>query len=276
MLSSYLKTAARSLRRNTLFSTLNIVGLAISMSVGLLLIAFLLDLRTYDRFHQHGDRIYRVTNVLTANREQASHYTTTSLRAGALIREQVRGIEAVAMLRNEFSQDATVGATTLPIEGYWAEPSVFRVFSFPMREGNPETALKAPYSIVLTETSARKLFGNQPALGKAIQFDTLRYQVTGVMQDVPFFSHLHFEALVSLSTAEQLNRHDASFGKWTTMWANYGYVRLAETADVASVQAQLDALAKAENRTETNATIQLALQPLHSIVVGETLTRLRC
>ncbi len=118
-----------------------------------------------------------------------------------LIREKVTGIEEVAILRNDFSGDAKVGDNILPIKGFWAEPSVFKVFTFPMLEGNPETALRDPYSIVLTETAAHKLFGNQSALGQVIKLDTLDYQVTGIMKDVPFFSHISFEALVSFSTA---------------------------------------------------------------------------
>ena len=183
------------------------------------------------------------------------------------------GIDEVAILRSNFSADATVGSTVLPIKGFWADPSLFRVFTFPMLEGNPETALKAPYSIVLTETAAKKLFGNQSALGKAININTLDYQVTGVMKDVPFFSHINFEALVSLSTAEQLNRNNNDFEKWTSMSSNYVYLRLPERADVASIQSQLDAIAKEENRTEENTTIQLELLPLYAIVVGETLRR---
>ncbi len=140
-----------------------------------------------------------------------------------------------------------------------------------MLEGNPETALKDPYSIVLTETAARKLFGNQSALGKAIKFDTLDYQVTGVMKDVPFFSHINFEALVSLSTAEQLNKNDRNFEKWTSMFANSVYLLLPPTADMTSIQSQLDAIAKEENLAEENTQIQLELLPLYEIVVGENL-----
>jgi len=202
MIGSYIKTSGRNLLRNKLFSSINIVGLAISMSVGLLLIAFVLDLRSYDRFHQNGERIYRITNILTSNHEQSSKYASTSIKTGKLIREKVTGIEEVAIVRNDFSQDAKVGDNIFPINGLWAEPSLFRVFTFPMLEGNPDTALKDPYSIVLTETAAKKLFGNESALGKVIKFDTLDYQVTGIMKDVPFFSHINFEALVSLSTAE--------------------------------------------------------------------------
>jgi putative ABC transport system permease protein len=271
MLGSYIKTSGRSLMRNKLFSFINIVGLAISMSVGLLLIAFVLDLRSYDRFHKNGERIYRITNVATFKGEQGGKFGSTSIKTGKLIREKVAGIEEVAIMHHDFSQDANVGDNILPINGFWAEPSLFRVLTFPMMEGNPETALKDPYSIVLTETAAKKLFGNQSALGKTIKFDTLDYQVTGVMKDVPFFSHINFEALVSLSTAELLNRNDREFEKWTNMWSNSVYLLLPENADIASIQSQLNALAKAENLAEENTKIQLELLPLHKIVVGEEL-----
>jgi ABC-type lipoprotein release transport system permease subunit len=260
--------------RNKLFSSINIVGLAVSMSVGLLLIAFVLDLRSYDRFHQQGERIYRITNVLTANGER-SKFATTSVKTGKLIREKVAGIEEVAIVRNDFAQDAKVGDHLIPIKGFWTEPSLLRILTFPLLEGNADRALDDPYSIVLTETAARKLFGNERALGKAITFDTLEYQVTGVMKDVPFFSHLHFEALVSLSTAEQLNKHDKDFGKWTSMGSNYVYLLLPPAADLASVQSQLDAIAREENRARESTNIQLELLPLHEIVVGENLRDMR-
>lgn len=271
MIGSYIKTSGRNLMRNKLFSTINIVGLAISMSVGLLLIAFMLDLRSYDRFHKNGEKIYRITNVLTSNREQSSKYASTSIKTGKLIREKVTGIEEVAIVRNDFLQDAKVGDNILPIKGLWAEPSLFRIFTFPMLEGNPDTALKNPYSIVLTETAAKKLFGNESALGKAIKFDTLDYQVTGIMKDVPFFSHITFEALVSLSTAELLNKNDQNFEKWTTMWSNSVYLLQSENGGTASIQSQLNAIAKEENLAEENMKIQLELLPLYNIVVGEEL-----
>jgi ABC-type antimicrobial peptide transport system permease subunit len=271
MIGSYIKTSTRNLMRNKLFSSINIIGLAISMSVGLLLIAFLLDLRSYDRFHKNGERIYRIANVATFKGEQGGKYASTSIKTGRLIREKLMGVEEVAIMRNDFSQDAKVGDRILPIKGFWAEPSLFRIFTFPMLEGNPATALKDPYSIVLTETAARKLFGNEDALGKVIRFDTLDYQVTGVMKDVPFFSHINFEALVSLSTAEQLNRNDKDFDKWTNMWSNCVYLLPSENADIASIQSQLDAIAQEENLAEKDTKIQLELLPLYNIVVGESL-----
>jgi ABC-type antimicrobial peptide transport system permease subunit len=273
MIGSYIKTSGRNVMRNKLFSAINVVGLAISMSVGLLLIAFVLDLYSYDRFHKHGDRIYRITNAVSSNGVQNGKFGTTSIKTGKLIREKMTGIEEVAILRTDFSQDAKVGDNIVPIKGFWAEPSVFRIFTFPMLEGNPATALNDPYSIVLTETAAKKLFGNESALGKAIKFDTLDYQVTGVMKDIPFFSHLNFEALVSFSTAEKINKDDRHFEAWESMYSNYVYLLLPENADRASIQSQLNAMAREENRAEERTKIQLELLPLYEIVVGEELHR---
>ncbi|MFC4874410.1 ABC transporter permease [Negadavirga shengliensis] len=272
MIGSYIKTSGRNLTRNKLFSIINIVGLAISMSVGLLLIAFLFDLHSYDKFNENGERIYRITNVLT-NREQSSKFPSTSIKTGRLIREKVTGIEEVAILGDGFSADAGVGDNILPINGFWAEPSLFRILTLPMLEGNPNTALKDPYSIVLTETAAAKLFGNESALGEVIQFDTLAYQVTGIIKDVPFFSHISFEALVSFATFEQRSKADEDFEEWTNMWSNYVYLLMQEDADRASVQSQLDAIAREENSADENTTIQLELLPLYDIVVGENLHR---
>ena len=273
MIGSYIKTSLRNVMRNALFSTINIAGLAISMSVGLLLIAFVLDLHSYDRFHEQGDRIYRITSVVTFNRDHGK-FATTSIKTGKLIREKVAGVEEVAIMRTNFSEDAMVGDAVIPVKGFWAEPSAFKVFTFPMLEGDPNTALKEPYSIVLTESAAKKLFGNQPALGKAIKFGTLDYQVTGVMKDVPFFSHINFEALVSLSTAEQLHKHDKDFEKWTSTSSHVVYLLLPEDADIASIQSQLDGIAKEENVAGGPDTkIQLELLPLYETVVGEQLRR---
>lgn len=271
MIGSYIKTSARNIMRNKLFSFINILGLAISMSIGLLLIAFIMDLRSYDRFHKKGENIYRITNILTSGSEQSGKFATTSVKTGNLIREKVSGIEEVTVMRNNFSGDAQVGANVLPISGYWAEPSFFRVFTFPMIAGNPATALKEPYSVVLTETAARKLFGSVDAVGKPVKVGSNVYQVTGIMKDVPFFSHISFEALVSLSTAEQLYKGDAQFAAWTNMWNNAVYLRTSENADMDAIRSQLQAISREENLAGGNMQIQLELLPLYNIVVGESL-----
>ena len=150
MIGSYIKTSVRTVARNKLFSTINIVGLAISMSVGLLLIAFVHDLRSYDRFNEKGDRIYRISSHAQFKEGYSDKFATSSVKIGKLIAEKVPGVEEITMMRTEFSGDAKIGDNIVPITGMYADPSMLRVFTLPLLYGDAATALTDPYSIVLT------------------------------------------------------------------------------------------------------------------------------
>lgn len=273
MIGSYLKTSRRSLVRNKLFSFINIFGLAVSMSVGLLVIALVADLLAYDDFHEKKDRIYRVISTYQPKGQPSMNLASTSVKVGKKLRETVAGVEDVTILRAGFEGDATVGETTISFKALWADTSFFRVFTFPMLAGNPATALKEPYSIVLTQKTAEKLFGEANPVGKTIRFDTLAYTVTGLMRDVPKHSHLQFEALVSFATAEsQFSRNDPSFYSWENIWSNYVYIVLPSTSDPQSVLATFDKLNKQENAQLENKTVSVALQPFSDIAVGRKLS----
>jgi len=272
MIASYIKTSVRNITRNKVFSTINIVGLAIGMSVGLLLIAFAHDLLSYDKFNESGSRIYRITSDAKYRGGYRSKFATTSVKAGKLLRDKVSGFEEVTMLRNEFMGDAIVDESVIPFTGIYAEPSLLRVFTLAMLKGDIATALDKPYSIVLTETSAKKLFGSDEALGKSIRFENDEYEVTGILKDVPFFSHIQFESLVSLSTIEPKIEKDNSLLKWGTAFQkNFVYVLLPEKSNPSEIQSQLDAICAEENRLDDEAEIHLALLPLYDIMVGEQL-----
>jgi putative ABC transport system permease protein len=273
MIRNHIKTSIRNIKRNKLISTINILGLAVGMSVGLLLIAFLHDLLSYDKFNAKGTRIYRITSHAKFRQGYSDKFATTSLKINSLIREKVPGVEETAMLRTEFSGDAHNGGNVVPLTGIYAEPSVFRIFTWPMLKGDVTTALNEPYSIVLTETTAKKLFGAQDALGRTIHMDSLDYKVTGIMMDVPFFSHLQFESLVSFSTIESRLAKDQSFLRWGNVFQrNYLYLLLPKNSNVTDIQMQIDAICAEENRTDDEAEIHLTLLPLYDIVLSEKLT----
>jgi putative ABC transport system permease protein len=184
MLGSYLKTSRRSLVRNKLFSFINIIGLAVSMSVGLLVIAFLTDLFSYDQFQEKRHRTYRILTRNESVDKSVMDLASTSLKAGFKIRETIAGVEDLTLIRRGFYSDAKVNdETIIPLEATWADPSFLKIFTFPMLKGNPATALKEPYSLVITEKTARKLFGEAEALGKTVRFDTVNYTVTGVLKN---------------------------------------------------------------------------------------------
>jgi len=273
MIGSYVKTSSRSIVRNKLFSFINIIGLAVSMSVGLLVIAFLSDLFSYDDFHEKKDRIYRVITTNQYLDEPPRDLASTSVKAGKKIQATITGVEELTLMRRQFGGDAEIKEAKFPISGLWADESFFNVFTFPLLQGNPATALKEPYSLVLTEKTAKKLFGDADALGKSVKFDTVNYVVTGVLKDIPKFSHIQFEVLVSFSTVElQKPDFDGDFLSWENVYSNYIYLVLPENGDPQTLQTNLDKLSANENTNIENRRISLTLQPLHEIVVGKNLS----
>lgn len=273
MIGSYFKTSRRNLVRNKLFSFINIVGLAVSMSVGLLVIAIVNDLRSYDDFHEKKDRIYRVITRRQDDGQPPMDLASSSVRVAQRLAGDVPGIENFTIIRNGFSGDAKVGQNTFPLEGTYADQSFFRVLTFPLIAGNPATALKEPYSVVLTEKTAQKLFGNVNALGKTIRFDTLDYQVTGVATDVPHLSHIHFDALISFATAyATFGKTDEGFDNWDNVWSNYIYVTLPKGGNTSGIQRALNQVSAEENKAMQRKKVTLSLQPLKEIALGRKLS----
>ncbi len=272
MLGSYVKTSGRSIMRHKLFSAINIAGLAISMSVGLLLIGVVNDMFSYDAFHEKRNRIYRVISKYgSLGHSNDTYNASSSLRTGKAIEEAIPGVEEVAMLRRGFGGDMKVDNKTIPLYGLWANDATFRVFTFPLLQGDAATALKNPFSIVLTEKSAYKLFGDGEAIGKTITLKEKEYTITGVMKDVPVFSHIRFEMLASLSTREITQKDNKNELAWDNMWSNYTYILLPENTDLQTLQSNLDVLSAKEDKTVKDTNIKLALQPLTAIAMGEEL-----
>ncbi len=271
MIGSYIKTSGRNLLRNKLFSTINVVGLAVSMSVGLLLIGLLSDMTSYDRFHEKGDRIYRVVSQYQyLDQVDENFYASSSPMVGKEVKDNLPGVEATALLFNGFGGDITAGNKTVPLSGLYANESFFDVFSFQLLEGNASTALKSPFSVIVTETSAKKLFGTESALGKIVSArDDRQYTITGVVKDLPKFSHIKFDLLVSLSTREVTEKDDwKDEMKWDNIWSGYTYILLSKDADLTNIQRNLNILAEKNDNVVPNTKVRLSTQPLFSIALG--------
>ena len=272
MLGSYIKTSGRSIMRNKLFSTINIVGLSVSMSVGLLMIGIMSDISSYDKFHEKHDRIYRITSVYQwlENKDNTGN-ASNSMMVGKAVQENFPEVEKTTVLHTGYSGDFQVGEITVTLNGLWSNESIFDVFSFTLLQGNPATALKEPFSVVLTETSARKLFGDGNAVGKNITLNKgQQYTVTGIMKDVPTFSHMKFEVLGSLSSREILQVDDREW-KWDNVWSTYVYVLMQKNADMEAFQQKLTAYARQNDKLVPNVKVYLGCQPLTDILIGEDL-----
>lgn len=277
MFKNYFKTSLRSIARNKLFSAINIIGLAISMSVCLLAISFIAELDSYDRFHEDAGSIYRVKNTYQFLQEDPSHFASTSILAGKLIQEQVPGVKASVIMRRGFSGDARLGEKVVPVSAIHASDDFFKVFSFELLRGNPETVLSEPHSIVLTDETAEKIFKGQDAMGQTFQIgsDETPYQVTGIVKKPPHHSHLRFQSLISLITYEEQQKEtpeETYWISWNNMWSNYVYMKLEEGTTQQDIEARLIPINNEQNEQSDRVKIDTSLQPLLSVVGGEDLS----
>ncbi len=271
MLGSYVKTSGRNMMRHKLFSFINIVGLSVSLLVGMLLIGLLNDINSYDQFHEKKDRIYRViSNYQYLDQADEQWYASSAPKAGQLIKETIPGVQDAALFHSWANNDVKIGDKVIPLQGHWANEGFFNVFTFPLVQGNATTALKEPFSLVVTEDAAFKVFGSTDALNKIVTMDENEYTITGVMKNPPEFSHIKFEMLVSLSTRpitqkEQYEKYELS---WDNMWQGYTYLLVAPGTDLTALQQNLDNLAVEQNKTIKNAKIKLSLQALNNIALS--------
>ena len=219
LLMNYVRAAVRNLFKNKTFSAINIFGLAISMSVGLLIITFVNELNSYDDFQEKSARIYRLTNLYQYLDEDSDLFASTSALAGKRVQEEVPGLEEVVLIRRNFSNDFGTDDRKIPLQGYYASAGFFNVFSFKLIDGDPQTALKEPFTMVITTKAAKKLYGStDDAMGKVLLTpDEKQYTITGVMEDPPFNSHMEFEVLGSFATHDEESKDSKRYLKWTNI-----------------------------------------------------------
>tara|TARA_R110000737_G_scaffold352425_1_gene398371 strand:- start:1877 stop:4510 length:2634 start_codon:yes stop_codon:yes gene_type:complete len=286
MFGNYFKTSVRSMARNKLFTAINVVGLAVSMSVGLLLISLLYEIGQVDSFHANKDRIYRIISKRQTSNGGARDFASASLVAAERVRDEVPGVEKVVVMNGGLRGDVGVDDHMVTVAGFWASEQFFEVFSFELKRGNPLTALYAPNAAVLTESSAKKLFGSTDPVGKTISFestgrsasagDNVEYTVTGVMQDIPHNSHLQFDLLVSYSTYQK-SGSDGDSRDWADMMSDNVYVLLDQSNARAVLDSNLERISKEENEASEDAgtIVTAAAQAFTDIVPGPALINWR-
>ena len=202
MFKNYLLIAARLIKKNRLYSFINIFGLAIGLATCLLILLWINDELSFDRFHQNGDHIYKVVcSDLLANDKYA---VTTPALAPALEQEFS---EVVAATRYYEPGNLVVkyeDKKSLEDDVAFVDPQFLAIFSFHLIKGNPQTALTAPKSTVLTQSQAQKYFGGEDPIGKTLTFaGRFDFKVTGIVENPPLNSHLHFDMLVPVEFLEE-------------------------------------------------------------------------
>ena len=200
MFQNYFKIAIRNLLRNKSFSAINIFGLAIGLTVCLLITLFVVDELSYDRYNLNADRIYRINSDFKVNGSVFNDRESPAPMAGTLTKDYP-GIEEVTRLRDNGKVLVKKANQVLFETGcFYGDANLFDVFTVQMIAGNKKTALTDPHSIVISEYIARKYFNSTDVIGKTLRLNnTDEYQVSGVIKDMPAQSHLHFNLVRAMS-----------------------------------------------------------------------------
>jgi len=261
MFNNYLKVSVRNLIRNKGYSFINIVGLAIGMACCALIMLWVIDELSYDRYHENAENIYRVTYRF--NRPNYNpHFARSPYGYVNSLPEEYPEVLELIRFRHDVQivvkkDDMKLNETRF----YNTDPNVFEVFSFELLKGDPLTALKEPGSVVLTGDAARRYFGDADPMGKTITTIEVAtsnekdYRITGILQDIPENSHFHVDFLASFDQPRTAN---------VDQWS-YIYILLKEGSDYRELESRLPQLVTKHISEEWAPTHILKLQPLTAI-----------
>lgn len=255
MFKYYLKTAFRNLLRFKTISIINITGLTIGITVCTLLLLYIQDELSFDNFHKDGDNIYR---ILRENPYVAPQVST-------LVKDNFPGvIETMRILPRDHSYVNHGERKYIEKNFAYVDPGFFKVFSFKLKRGDPETALKRPFSIVITEKTAKKYFDEENPIGKTLRIDTTHtYAVTGILEEMPQNSHFRYDLLATLVDGEKV------FGKQIHNWGwrnFFTYLRFGNTISKPDFEAKCTTLIAQHRKSKPgDKKITYSLQPLRDI-----------
>ena len=245
MLQNYLKTAIRSLTRNGLYSAINILGLSIGLACTMLIVLYVKDELSFDRFFANSDRTYRILNQTMDPMGNVHRMGITGYFQGPHFAAKVPAIQSFVRVQHSYREIKT-NNDVQPQQVALADFNFFAVFSFQFLYGDPKSCLLRPNAVVLTESVAKKQFGTTNVVGKTIEIkdhDTFTpYMVTGVTQDCPQNSSVQYEVMLPFheSPEEEANGENW-FGSFLTT-----YVLLAPNADIKTVSDQMERAYKSD------------------------------
>jgi len=269
MIINYLKIALRNIKTQKGYFILNFLGLTVGLAVTLVISLYIMDDLTFDKFHENGDRIYRLLSI------GVKRGTKNSITAGALVQDIPKNIAEI-----EFATRVTLGGNrqigpvgtnfegsegqlALRARAIYADNQFFDVFSFKILEGAAGDALSNPESVFLTPEKARALFDQENPVGKPMAVRGMKTaQIVGLVEAPPSNSHIQFEMILPLISEE----NPQFFNSWDTL-AIRGYALLKENTDINSVTAKINESARKNNFPEI---FEARLQPLADVHLGSS------
>ena len=224
MIKNFLLIALRNLRKDGWYSLVNILGLTIGITFSLFLIFYIKDELSFDKYHKKADRIFRINSYIH-EKDKNTDWVLTQFPLGPTLKKDYPEVEEMVRFSSRERTLFKNGDNNFyETKIYYADSTIFNVFTYKFVEGNAATALLAPYDIVISKTLAEKYFGkNGSAIGKSLRTVYDVYKVTGVIEDVPKNSHIRFDMLIAMSTL--LRGNQGGQGNWGN-FNNFTYVLL--------------------------------------------------
>jgi putative ABC transport system permease protein len=255
MLINYFKVALRNIARYKIFSVINVAGFSIGIACCILIFLFINDELNYDRFHKNADRIYRVYEYGKINGEEIN-IAQTPTPMGHALSQDFPEIESYTRITAASSTVIKYQNKSFTENKFInADPTFFKVFSAKFIEGEPNTALSKPNSVVITKSISNKYFGDVSPIGKVINVDNYRdYVVTGLIEDSPANSHFHYNLLGSLETF--------AFSK-STSWLGenfYTYVLIKNGSDIDELKKKINQYARNHIGTQMQGALGMSIE----------------
>jgi len=263
MFKNYFKTAWRNITRTIGYSTLNILGLSIGMAVAILIGLWVYEQYSFDKFLPEYQSVYRVQRNFNSNGDTLT-FPTNSLKLADALRTQVPEIEYVVESDWTGNHGLRAGDKKLYVNGAIAGEDIFKIFQYSFIAGNANTVFKDPYSIVLTQSLAKSLFGNENAMNKLVRFDnTHDLKVTGVIKDVPANASFSFNYIVPSSYSYAVNQQIKKDGLSTFSNNNLQiFVKLKPGINYAQVAPKIRNIEHAEKGNTNAINSYVTLQPM--------------
>ncbi len=290
LFQNYVKVGFRNILKYKVFSFINLFGLAVAMSVCMLIILMLADQHRYDQFHDKKDRVYRILSDYDNSRQS---YATSPFPLASALKENYPIMQETTHLTPGVGGDAIYQQKLVDMRGYFAAPSFFRVFSFTLEKGDAKTALMSPNSMVISSALAYDLFNDEDPIGKTIDFADRKlpfpldydgigsspfswgsFTITGVIDQNKYKSHLKFDVLVSASSMPALyvdHKIPDQSNDWEQFFRTYTYVLLEDGKHIDELNASLKDFTDrtyADIKSEQTKNFKLSAQPLSDIQLG--------
>jgi putative ABC transport system permease protein len=276
MIANYFKTAVRFLARNKGTTFISISGLAIGIACCLLILLYVVDELSYDRYHVNANRIYRLHTERTAAGAVTVAAVSPSAHAPHLL-AAFEEIESVVRFHRTQPVIANGEQRFRETRFFFADSSVLDLFTFPLIQGDPHAALNRPFSVLITEETARKYFGSDDPVGRTIRYENAYdFVVTGVLKNIPHNSHFRFDFLASFTSLQEVLSYllgSRALNDWVASM-HHTYIMLADDADAGQLEHKLPAYVQQHMGERHGAGVRLSLQPLtsihlHSNLLGE-------